>query len=590
MNNYSSWDEAVQAAALFALDPIGSGGVVLHALPGPVRTTWLALVRELLPPATPWRKIPLNISDSRLLGGLDLTATLQAGRPVAERGLLAETDGGVVLLAMAERVSSLTAARLNTVLDTAEINLERDGIGQRTRSRFGVIALDESIGEDEHPPAGLLDRLAFHLDLSAITRQDMTGLRYDFDTVAAARTRLAGISVDKESLKILCSIALSLGIGSLRASRLALKAACSAAALAGRPRLNEDDLGLAGRLVLAPRATQWPESGEPPQEPNEPSQDSVETESTDESEQTDAVQELEERVLEAVLAELPANLLAQLKLLGGPRQRGSAVGKAGAKQTNSQRGRPIGVQRGDPRAGARMNVIETLRAAAPWQPLRRREQPGRSRLIDVRKDDFRITRMRQRRETTTIFVVDASGSAALHRLAEAKGAVELLLADCYVRRDSVALIAFRGHEAELLLPPTRSLTRAKRCLAALPGGGGTPLAAGLNAAHKLALAIRRRGATPLLIVLTDGRANIALDDSPGREQAQHDARASGRGLRMAAITSLLVDTSRRADPKAQQLAEDMGAQYLALPYADAVSLSQAVRTHSQCALRQQKLA
>ncbi len=140
----------------------------------------------------------------------------------------------------------------------------------------------------------------------------------------------------------------------------------------------------------------------------------------------------------------------------------------------------------------------------------------------MRREDFRVSRFKQRSETTTVFVVDASGSSALHRLAEAKGAVELLLADCYVRRDSVALIAFRGRRAELLLPPTRSLVRAKRSLAGLPGGGGTPLAAGIDAALALADAMRRRGATPVVVPLTDGRANIARDGA-GRARAGADA-------------------------------------------------------------------
>ena len=117
----------------------------------------------------------------------------------------------------------------------------------------------------------------------------------------------------------------------------------------------------------------------------------------------------------------------------------------------------------------------------------------------------------------TISSSDASsgslgGSSALHRLAEAKGAVELLLADCYVRRDSVAVLAFRGRSAELLLPPTRSLVRAKRSLAELPGGGGTPLAAGIDAARELAFAVRRRGDTAVVVVLSDGRANLAHGD------------------------------------------------------------------------------
>ncbi len=200
----------------------------------------------------------------------------------------------------------------------------------------------------------------------------------------------------------------------------------------------------------------------------------------------------------------------------------------------------------------------------------------RTRVI-VRPDDFRIARFKQRSETATIFVVDASGSAALHRLAEAKGAVELLLADCYIRRDQVALIAFRGTIAEILLPPTRSLTRAKRSLAGLPGGGGTPLAAGLDAAFVLADSIKRKGQTPSVIVLTDGRANIARDGAPGRPRAEQDATSAARALQAAGIASVLVDTSQRPGPSGAQLAKDMGARYLPLPHADAGMLAKAVK-------------
>jgi magnesium chelatase subunit D len=194
----------------------------------------------------------------------------------------------------------------------------------------------------------------------------------------------------------------------------------------------------------------------------------------------------------------------------------------------------------------------------------------------VRKDDFRISRFKQRSETATIFVVDASGSAALHRLAEAKGAVELLLADCYIRRDQVALIAFRGQIAELLLPLTRSLARAKRSLAGLPGGGGTPLAAGLDSAFALTDLIRRKGQTPTVILLTDGRANIGRDGAPGRPRAEEDAMAAARQFRAAGISAVLVDTSSRPGPAGAQLASEMGARYLPLPHADATALSKAV--------------
>ena len=249
-------------------------------------------------------------------------------------------------------------------------------------------------------------------------------------------------------------------------------------------------------------------------------------------------------------------------------------------QKSNKRGRPAGAVRGDLRAGARLNVIETLRAAAPWQPLRRREaaasgETSRPRIL-IRKDDFRISRFKQRTETTTIFVVDASGSAALHRLAEAKGAVELLLADCYIRRDQVALIAFRGSAAELLLPPTRSLARAKRSLAGLPGGGGTPLAAGLDAAFALSDSIRRKGQTPTVIVLTDGRANIARDGGQGRPRAEEDAMSAARQLGAAGINAVLVDTSPRPGASGETVAREMGARYLPLPHADAAMLSKAV--------------
>jgi magnesium chelatase subunit D len=239
------------------------------------------------------------------------------------------------------------------------------------------------------------------------------------------------------------------------------------------------------------------------------------------------------------------------------------------------------VRRGAPRGGARLNVLETLRAAAPWQRLRSRKTGAdRNARVIVLREDFRINRFKHRSQTTTIFVVDASGSSAAHRLAEAKGAVELLLADCYVRRDQVALIAFRRQGADLLLPPTRSLVRAKRSLAGLPGGGGTPLAAGIDAAVALAEAVRRRGETPIVVLLTDGRANIARDGTSDRPRAIADSLAAASTARGAALTTLVVDTSPRPEPHAGQLAVALGARYLPLPRADAHVLSTAVRSAS----------
>lgn len=579
-----SWIEAVHAAALLAVDPAAAGGVALRALPGPVRDRWLEMLRAFLPADAPLRRLPANVPDGRLLGGLDLAATLRAGRPVVERGLLAEADGGLVLLVSAERLSHGLAGRLAAVLDSGEVALERDGFALRSPARIAVVALDEAIEEDERPPEALLDRLAFAVDLNGIALRDAVPPLIEEADVAAARVLLADVGASEAILAALCAAALALGVRSIRSSILALRVARAAAALAGRTRMSSADAAIAARLVLAPRATLLPAA--PPHEadaPDAPPPEPPADRSGDEPE-ADAAQDgeraLGEIVLSAARAAIPPGLLARLQPAGRPGTARHTPGRVGPLLRSTARGRPVGVRRGDPGNGARLNVVETLRAAAPWQPLRRQEAaaPGRQRhLVEIRREDFRISRREHRARTTTIFVVDASGSAALHRLAEAKGAVELLLAECYARRDQVALLAFRGLGAELLLPPTRSLVRAKRSLAGLPGGGGTPLAGGIDAAAALADQVRRRGETPTVVLLTDGRANIGRDGLGGRARAEADALAAARQLRAAGTSTLLVDTSPRPQPAARRLAEAMDAGYLPLPYADAAAVARAAR-------------
>ncbi len=564
----TSWDDALLGAALFAVDPAGTG-VLLQAPAGPVRDTWLACLQRLLP-ALP-RRLPLAIRDERLLGGLDLAATLQAGRPVAQRGLLAESDDGVVLIAMAERLPPATAARIASAMDRGGVQIERDGVTLSQATRFGVVAFDESLPDDDPVPPALVDRLALRLDLRAVAPR--YALDFQDADISAARACWPRVTADDEVVQALCSAAVLLGIASLRAPLLALRVARAHAALAGRDTVDAGDVRVAARLVLAPRATTLPAppEAEPPEPPPPEGDDAPPPD--DEDPQAQPEGPLDDVVLEAALAALPPAVLAQLQAAHAARQRASGAGKSGAMQKAARRGRPAGVRRGEPRGGERLNLIETLRAAAPWQRLRGAVRPR----VAVRADDFHITRYRQRRETTTIFVVDASGSSALNRLAEAKGAVELLLADCYVRRDSVAVLAFRGRGAELLLPPTRSLVRAKRALAGLPGGGGTPLAAALDAAAALADSVRRRGDTPIVVLLTDGRANVALDGSGGRAQAEADVTAAAQRLRSGGAAVLVIDTSPKPQPQAARLAQALQATYLPLPYAGALALSQVVR-------------
>ena len=596
--------DALAAAILLAIDPVGLGGAVLRCAHGPDREAWLAHFRRLLPPATPQRRMPSGAGEAALLGGLDFAASLQVGRPVLQQGLLAQADCGVVTLAMAERLPRASAALIAASLDTGEVLIERDGLGRRLPARFGLLALDEGVDEDEQVPASLRERLAFRVDEASLRGLDSLGL--EAESVEQARARLPQVRVSEAMVQALCEAAQSLGVDSLRGSLLALRSARASAAWDGREEVDAEDAALAARLVLAHRATRLPapapeqearpEPAEPPEardpqppaeaQPQPPADASSDpNQNNEQNQEADAsVQDLGERLVEAAQAAIPAGLLALIAQGAAARTQGAGGGRSGALRQGLHRGRPVGARRGEPRGGARLHLLDTLRAAAPWQRLRSAaagELPaGDRRRIHVRREDFHVARFKQRTTTTTVFVVDASGSSALHRLAEAKGAVELLLADCYVRRDRVAVLGFRGQKADLLLAPTRSLVRAKRSLAGLPGGGGTPLASALDATRGLVESLRRAGDTPVVVLLTDGRANIARDGSPGRQRANEDALASAAALRALGASSLLLDTSPQPQASAQALAQRLGAAYLPLPYADAQAMSGVVRLAS----------
>lgn len=572
--------DSLHAAALLLVDPAALGGAVVRAQAGPVRDAWLAALRQLLPTGMPLLRLPPHAGEDRLLGGIDLPATLAAGRPVAQQGLMAAADGGLLLAAMAERAPASMAAHLAAALDNGAVVIEREGISARTPTRLAVVAFDEALPDDEPLSPALADRLAFWLDLRVLSVRDLSevprGLAQD---ILAARQCVQQVQVPEALMEALCSATLALGVDSGRAAWLAVSVARASAALCGRDEADADDAACAARLVLSPRATRLPQ---PPPPEDEPPPPEVEPSTTPETSAEEPQQggELEERVVEAALAAIPLGLLARLASGGLARDRQRSAGRSGALSASRQRGRPLGARRGEPHAGARLHLMATLRAAAPWQRLRRQQAGPGGPAVLVRADDFHIKRFAQRRNTTTVFAIDASGSSALYRLNEAKGAVELLLAECYVRRDQVAVISFRGQGAELLLPPTRSLVRAKRGLAGLPGGGGTPLAAGILAAAVLVDQVRRAGTTPVLVLLTDGRANVGLDGEGGRVRAQEDAMAAARRLRALGCQTVLIDTSPRPEPAAAALALALGARYLPLPQADARTLSGAVHARA----------
>ncbi len=611
-----AWHDALTSLQILQLDPHGLGGVCLRAPHGPVRERWLNALAQL---GLPLVKLPGSADAERLLGGIDLAHTLQTGQLHMQAGLLQQADQGLVCLPMAERLPPALLAPLVQALDSAQVAATHHASAP-TDTRFGVVALDESLPDEAGVNAALQERLGLWLDLQALSPSDIDAgldpgeddalqIRLSPGALARARERLQRVEASDAQLHALCASAWGLGIGSLRAPSLALRVACAHAALNGRSTLDDEDLGFAARCVLAPRATQWPaepssqeqtaqdsapDDAEPPPPPQAPDPaagdppppEAHEDAPTDTPAPEPTAEDLQEMMVAAALASLPPHMLDALATQQGARS-GHTSGRSGQTRAGQQRGRPLPPRPGRPGGHARLHVLATLRAAAPRQGLRQAaprvtmlgESPVKGqaqRRIAIRAEDFHIQRYQQRSSSCLILALDASGSAALQRLAEAKGAVELLLQQSYARRDSVCIVAFRGAQAQLLLPATRSLVRAKRAMTGLPGGGGTPLALALKMAHEQAALLQRQGVTPLLVVLSDGRANVTLQGLGGRVQAQADAQNWGQQWRSSGHRALWIDTSMQPDAQAQQLAATMGASYLPMPQLQAQRMAHAM--------------
>jgi magnesium chelatase subunit D len=575
-----TWSSALLAATCVAIAPSEMAGVRLCAFAGPVRDRWINFYSNLAQnlQSVAVRKIPCSIESERLLGGIDIAATLAAGRPIKQSGVLTQARGGTLLISMAERLPAASAMQISQALD---------------EQLFAVIAIDEASPDDAQLATALRDRLSIEIDLNDIAfntlpaNDDLLASSVSRNDAQEVLRKFNTLSLSSEQLEAIYATSVALGINSIRAEISTAKLARMHAALFALDAVDPESLLFAVKWVLAPRATQIPsqvndnhvnddqeaaqkqpeknESASPDNTANETSTDNTNSDTSDAL--SDAqVSELAEVVLKAAITSLPPNLLASLKL-GAGKQKASA-GTSGDVHKGATRGRGTGSFRQKPQSNSRIHLLHTLRAAIPWQTLRRNDAKENKRRVSIRKDDFRYQRIEQKTKSTIIFAIDASGSSALNRLAEAKGAIELLLAQCYVRRDQVAVIAFRGRLAPTILPPTRSLTRAKRSLSALPGGGGTPLAAALENSLQLALQVKKKGETPFVVMLTDGRANVGNTENCGRTQAQLDANNAAKAFVLNAVSAIVIDTSPQPHPLAKALAASMGAQYQPLPLAD----------------------
>ncbi|MBP8021665.1 MAG: magnesium chelatase subunit D [Limnohabitans sp.] len=569
-----AWDQAQRALLCLQVDPVGLGGVWLKAGFGPVRQTWLTQLQHL---GINLQRMPHHIDHERMLGGIDLSVTLAQGRVVEQRGLLAQADGGLVLLPMAEKLSPSTLAMLLQAQDQGQVQ----GLSLQSvhPSRFGVVALDESLDDEPGVPLKLKERLALWLDLQAVDWRESEAQLAPLPAHERQHVRslLRQVQATTAQQQALCEVAMALGVDNLRACLLAQRLACVNAALHERSQLDDEDLQFAVQMVLSPRATRMPANAnaEQPPEPPAPEPEAPDNDTQNEPDQSPSSEPeaLEDLLLAAAIASLPPKLLDQLLLGGAKTKPQSSSGSSGQAQLSKQRGRPLSPRPGKPGAGARLHLLATLRAAAPKQKLRSQHAGQR---IAIRTEDFHVQRFAHKAASCIIVAMDASGSAALARLAEAKGAVDILLQQSYARRDSVCVIAFRGSQVQTLLPATRSLVRAKKALAGLPGGGGTPIALALKHVSEQALALQRAGMTPLLVMLSDGKANVTLEGLGGRTQAQEDAMKWAQQWARLGFASLWIDTAVQPTGHAQELSQAMQARYLPMPYVASQRVADAI--------------
>jgi magnesium chelatase subunit D len=552
-------------------------------------------------------ELPIGATEDRVLGTLDIERALVDGRRHFEPGLLARANRGLLYV---DEVNLLPDHLVDTLLDAAAMgvnSVEREGISFSHPAAF-VLVGTMNPEEGELRPQ-LLDRFALAVDVEGMPgtaeRVEVVRRRVAFEAdpagfaarwhahecaeqtrIRAARALLSRVRVDDGLLELIARICTAFDVDGLRGDIVIYKTASTLAAYMGREQVTADDVRRAAELALLHRRRRMPfdqpgldrerlddivgeqrghSDDEPPEFPTDRGEDEPpRPKSPGGMEASSHSDEPADQVFEmAAPPTLPSFPLSGAPPHGGPAPR-SARGNA-RRAVGSPRGRHV---RTSSLRTSALDVMATLCAAAPLQRQRRQStcaDDGKRR-IQLKPTDLRFKIRSTPLGALTVFVVDASGSmAAQRRMALAKGAVMSLLLRAYQTRDEVALIAFRGTTAEVLLPPATSVQLASVRLRVLPTGGRTPLALALRRAGTLVqqrAAVAQRTATPTLVIVSDGRANVAL--AGGDPNA--DALAEARLLRAAGVGAIVVDTEDGPIRlgRAWLLATELGGAYVRL--------------------------